>query len=72
MLSLCKRGGMLVSGEAGCEKAIKGGSGDAKAILLSYEASKNTRKKFTNSAKYYKIPIYIVKFDKEVLGKTIG
>ena len=70
MLSLSKRAGQLVSGESKTENAIK--RGKARLIIISFEASGNTRKKFTNSALYYKVPVYIINFTKEELGGIIG
>ncbi len=68
-ISLCQKSGNLVSGEESCEKAIR--SQKAKLIIVSSDASDNTKKKFTNSSKYYNIPIYFF-MTKEELGRIIG
>lgn len=69
MLSLCQKSGNMVSGEESCEKAIR--AGKAKIIILSEDASENTRKKFKNSSDFYKVPLYFFS-TKEELGHTIG
>ena len=51
------------------ENAIK--SGKSHMVLLSVEASDNTKKKFTNMCAHYKIPIYIFG-SKDELGHAMG
>lgn len=70
MLSLCKKAGKLVSGESKCENAIR--AKNARIILLSNDASKNTKKKFVNSSIYYKVPLYTMQEGKDALGGAIG
>ena len=70
LFSLCKRAGLLVSGESKCENAIK--SKNAKLVFLSSDASKNTRKKFVNSSNYYKVPLFFLEADKVTLGSAVG
>lgn len=69
LLGLCKKAGLLQSGEALVEKSIK--SGNCKLIVIANNASDNTKKKFTNKSNFYKIPI-IFYSDKENLGRRIG
>jgi ribosomal protein L7Ae-like RNA K-turn-binding protein len=69
MISLCQKSGNLLSGEANCENAIK--SKKAKVIIVAADASDNTKKKFSNSAVYYKIPIYYF-LTREELGTITG
>lgn len=69
MISLCQKSGNLLSGEANCENAIK--SKKAKMIIVATDASANTKKKFTNSSNYYKMPIYYF-LTKEELGTITG
>ena len=52
------------------ENAIK--SGKSHMVLLSVEASDNTKKKFTNMCAHYKIPIYIFGSKKDELGHAMG
>ncbi len=69
LLGLCQRAGKLSSGEVACEAAVK--SGNAKLILIASDASDNTKKKFADSARFYKVPFG--KFGtKEEIGHAIG
>ena len=69
LLSLCMRARKLVAGESACEAAIR--SGDAKLILIAEDASENTRKKFSNRAFYYKVPV-VFYGHREEISKAIG
>lgn len=69
MLGIAAKSGSVVSGEFSTEKAVK--TGKAYLVIVSEEASGNTRKMFSNMAGYYEVPIY--EFGtKEELGKCIG
>ncbi|KLU73988.1 MAG: hypothetical protein RHS_0083 [Robinsoniella sp. RHS] len=63
------KAGKVVSGEFSTEKAVK--TGQACLVIISEEASDNTRKKFQNMCTYYEVPIYFygTKID---LGIAIG
>ena len=63
LLGLCKRAGKLVAGEVAAEQAV--------LLILAQDASKNTKKKFTNSAVYYELPLAEIG-TKEELGRAIG
>lgn len=69
MISLATKAGKTTSGEFSVEKAVK--DGKAKLVIVSEEASDNTKKKFTNMCDYYKVPIYIYG-KKEELGHFMG
>lgn len=69
LLGLCKKAGKLVSGEFATEKCIT--SGNARLVIISEDASDNTRKKFTDKCTYYKVPVHYFG-DKEMLGHAIG
>ncbi len=69
MLSLCARAGKLCAGELACEKALQ--SGGARLVLIGEDASDNTKKKFTNKAFFYKVPV-IVSGTREELSAAIG
>ncbi len=69
LLGLAQKAGKLVSGEFMTENAIKDGS--ARIVIVAEDASDNTKKKFSNSAAYYEIPIAIYG-DKESVGHAIG
>ena len=55
LIGLATRAGKTVSGEFSTEKAVK--SGSACLVIVSEEASENTRKLFTDKCTYYKVPI---------------
>lgn len=69
MISLATKAGKTVSGEFSVEKAVK----EKKAVLVvvSLEASENTKKMFKNMCDYYKVPLYFYG-TKEALGHFIG
>lgn len=69
LLGLCQKAGKIVSGEVGCEAAIKNKT--AKLLLLAEDASENTKKKFQNSATYYHIPLLELGL-KEEIGMALG
>ena len=69
LIGLAQRAGKVASGEFAAEKAIRQGA--AALVLLSGDASGNTKKKFTNLANTHKVPRkeYL---DKVSLGQCIG
>lgn len=69
MLGLAAKAGKVVSGEFSTEKAVK--SGSAFLVVVSAEASENTKKMFRNMCSFYQVPIYIYA-PKEALGHAIG
>lgn len=69
LIGMAKRAGKVVSGEFSTEKAIK--ERKAKLVIVSDDASDNTKKLFTNKTAYYKIPIRFYS-DKSSLGHGIG
>ena len=69
LLGLCKRAGKLAAGEVAAEQAVRGKK--AYLLILSEDASKNTKKKFRNSAAYYELPLAEIG-TKEELGRAIG
>lgn len=69
LLGLATKAGKIASGEFMTEKSVK--DGRAHLVLVSEEASDNTRKMFLNMCTYYKVPIYL--FGKrEELGHAMG
>ena len=56
LLSLSAKGRNLVSGEFMAEKAIK--EGTAKVVIVSEDASENTKKHFRDMCNYRKIPVF--------------
>ena len=69
LLGLSKRAGKLAAGEVAAEQAVRGKQ--AFLLILSEDASKNTKKKFRNSAAYYELPLAEIG-TKEELGRAIG
>lgn len=69
LLGLCKKAGKLCGGEVAVENAIR--KKKTVLLILAEDASENTKKKFRNSAVYYKIPLIEVG-DKVSLGSAIG
>lgn len=69
MLGLATRAGRLVSGEFMTEKSVK--SGKAYLVIVSAQASDNTKKKFSDMCTYYHVPIYFYG-SKEDLGHYVG
>ncbi len=69
LLGLATRSGNLVSGEFMTEKAVKGRK--ARLVIVSREASDNTKKKFTNMCSFYEVPLYFYGTMTE-LGHSMG
>ena len=69
MLGLATKAGKVVSGEFSTEKSIK--SGAAYVVVVSEDASDNTKKLFSNKCKSYGVPMYFFG-TKEELGHAIG
>nr|MCR5596597.1 ribosomal L7Ae/L30e/S12e/Gadd45 family protein [Lachnospiraceae bacterium] len=57
LLSLAAKGGRVCSGETAVLNAIKNGS--AALVIISSDASDNTKKKFKDKCTYYEVPVYI-------------
>ena len=69
MIGLATRARKVVSGEFSTEKSVK--SGRSHMVIVSEEASDNTKKMFTNMCTHYKVPIYLFG-TKEELGHFTG
>lgn len=69
LIGLAEKAGKVASGEFSTERAIK--TGKAALVIVSEEASANTKKMFTNMCTYYRIPVLYLA-EKEVLGHSIG
>lgn len=69
LIGLATKAGETASGEFSTEKAVK--KGKAHLVVVSEEASDNTKKMFMNLCTYYKVPIcYFGK--KGELGRVMG
>ena len=69
MLGIAAKSGNVVSGEFSTEKAIK--TGRACLVIVSEEASDNTKKMFGNMVEFYGAPMYVFG-TKDELGRCIG
>jgi len=69
MIGLAMKAGKIITGEDGCEKAIR--SGKAHLVLVATDASENTKKKFTDKTNFYKVPLHSL-FTKETMAQAIG
>ena len=68
-LGLATRAGKTVSGEFSVEKSLK--QRKARLVVVSEEASENTKKKFRNMCEYWKTPLYFFGTGEE-LGRACG
>jgi ribosomal protein L7Ae-like RNA K-turn-binding protein len=69
LLGLSARSRNLVSGEFSTEKAVK--AGKAELVIVSSDASDNTKKLFSDKCRFYGIPFYLYGTKAE-LGRAIG
>lgn len=69
MLGIAAKSGNVVSGEFSTEKAVK--SHQAKLVIVSEEASDNTKKEFSDMSVWHKVPLLFYG-TKEELGAAIG
>ncbi len=69
LVSIAKKAGKLSSGEMQTESAVK--SGKACLVIISRDASGNTRKKFQNMCSWYQVPACIYA-TREQLGSAAG
>ncbi|MBQ6416282.1 MAG: ribosomal L7Ae/L30e/S12e/Gadd45 family protein [Butyrivibrio sp.] len=68
-LGLCQRAGKLKSGEFAVLEAIR--KKTAVMVIVSNDASDNTKKEFSDKCNYYKVPIYFYG-NMDELGHAIG
>lgn len=69
LLGLATKAGKIASGEFATERSAK--DGKSFLVLVSEEASENTKKKFRNTCDYYQIPFCL--FGKaDELGPAMG
>ncbi len=68
-LGLSTRAGRTVSGEFSVERSVK--QRRAKLVLVSEEASENSRKKYRSMCTYYQVPLYFLGSGGE-LGQACG
>lgn len=68
-LGLATKAGKLLTGEETCERALK--AGKVYLVIVSEDASDNTKKKFTDMCSYRDIEIRYFG-EKELLGRFTG
>ena len=56
MLGLAMKAGKVVSGEFATDKSVKGNK--AWLVIVSEDASDNTKKMFSNMCEFYEVPRY--------------
>nr|WP_317282217.1 ribosomal L7Ae/L30e/S12e/Gadd45 family protein [uncultured Sellimonas sp.] len=69
LLSLATKAGKTKSGGFQTEQAVKTGKADL--VIVTEDASENTKKKFRNMCSFYEVPIYFYG-DKDTLGHAMG
>ena len=69
LIGLATKAGKTAGGEFLTEREVK--SGRAALVIVSEDASENTKKKFQNMCEYYKVPIRFYG-DKDTLGHAMG
>ena len=69
LISIAKKAGRIGAGEFQTENAVK--SGRAGLVIVSEEASDNTKKKFRNMCEFYQVPFRLYG-TKDELGAAIG
>jgi ribosomal protein L7Ae-like RNA K-turn-binding protein len=69
LLGLANRARKVISGEELVIKEVR--NGKAKIVILSQDASDNTRKKISDKCRYYNVPLVSVD-DRYSLGQAIG
>jgi ribosomal protein L7Ae-like RNA K-turn-binding protein len=69
MLGLAMKAGKVASGEFATDKSVK--MGKASLVIVSEDASDNTKKMFSNMCEFYKVPIFYYG-TKDEIGHSIG
>ena len=68
-IGLATRARKSVSGEFSVENSVR--KGKAKLVVVSEEASENTKKKIRSLCEYYKVPLYVA-YSSAELGSACG
>lgn len=69
LLGLAQKAGKIASGEFATEKAVK--TGRAYLVIVTEDASENTKSKMRNMTAYYEVPFYLYG-QKDEMGRHIG
>ena len=71
LIGLSMKAGRCTSGEMMTENETK--AGKAKLVIVASDASENTKKKFRDMCKFYRVPIcFYGDKDKDTLGHAMG
>lgn len=70
VIGLARKAGQLAVGTNGTLDAIRGNK--AKLVLIASDVSDNTRKLLTDKASFRHVPVEILPFGAEQLGKLVG
>jgi ribosomal protein L7Ae-like RNA K-turn-binding protein len=70
MLSIAAKAGKVKSGSLAVLNSIR--DGEAVFVMITEDASENTKKKFSDKCKYYEVPYMTVPIDCESIGRLIG
>lgn len=69
LFSLCMKAGKLTTGEFSCEQALR--QNIACLVVVTEDASDNTKKKFINKAFFYQVPV-LTYGKKQELSRCVG
>jgi len=69
LLGLAHRARKIVSGEEPAIREIR--RGRAKLLIVSTDASVNTKKRMKEKCEFYQVPLFVA-FSRKELGKSIG
>ncbi len=70
LLGLCRISQNAKTGEENAEAAIRNGT--AQLVILSSDASANTKKKFHDKCSFYDVEIMETPYTKEAIGQAMG
>ena len=68
-LGLAMRAGKIINGDEGVLESIR--NGKAKLVIVAEDASQNTRKKFQDKCKFYRVKLVLC-CSRSELGASIG
>ncbi|WP_096435368.1 YlxQ family RNA-binding protein [Alteribacter populi] len=68
-LGLAYRARALVTGEDVVLQAVR--KGKLRLVIMSEDASENTKKRFTDKCSYYDVPL-VIKWTRQSIGNAIG
>ncbi len=72
LIGIAKKAGKTVIGTDMAQSAVRSKKKSVCLLICSAEASDATLKRISNTAQYYKIPLYTVELGKAELAKCVG